>query len=202
MNLVALLAAARAALASPLGSRLIGAALLAATLYSLYAWGYASGGESARSECGRAAAAEEKRIREDLGKRAEAAVVVEQSAQAADTEREVRYRTINREVIRYVEKRAAAVAAAPAAAPVAGLGCGLDADGLRLWSAANRGELPADSAEPGAGLRAATNTGLGLVIRSVDQPRGDSAPTAPVPGPAWRDAALVRGDQQLARVSD
>lgn len=80
----------------------------------------------------------ERRVRSQETRAASAAAGVASASAARHARVEIRYQTLEKEVIRYVQT------------PVAAAEC-LDADGLRLWIAANRGELaPAESAGAGS----------------------------------------------------
>jgi hypothetical protein len=72
---------------------------------------------------------------ERLNTAADVVSVVSTESAARHAQVEVRFQTIEKEVIRYVQT--------PAAAAVC-----LDDDGLRLWRAANRGEFDAAASEP------------------------------------------------------
>lgn len=133
-----------------------------------------------------------------------AGAVVEQEAQAQSAVRDEAARVIEKEVIRYVERKRMERAAAaaqhagtaggpagsglqPPAEPGAGSGagggeCALDADGLRLWAAAGRGELP-DAAGPhdDGGAAAARGTGLRPPRGLAGEPRPVGQRAAPEP---------------------
>ncbi len=79
----------------------------------------------------------ERQARSQDTRAASAAAAVASASASRHARVEIRYQTIEKEVIRYVQT------------PVAAAEC-LDADGLRLWRAANRGELAA-STPAGAG---------------------------------------------------
>ncbi len=148
----------------------IGAAVAAlALLAALWAGGYRAGSNAAHLACVDDKAAAAAAAVELIGQREAAGAAVEQAAQAREQTREQTLQTIEKEVIRYVERQPkphAGTAGGPAigagtAAPVAahpqdaGLpGCALDADGLRLWSAANRGDLPDPAGEADAAMSA------------------------------------------------
>lgn len=131
------------------------------------------------------------------GGRIEAGAQVEQAAQVRAEAREPRLQTIEREVIRYVERHRPAPAA-PATHPgnglqppddpdsAAGGQCALDADGLRLWSAAGRGELPGAAGLADPALQpAARGAGLRPPGAPARQPRAMDERAAPLPRPPF-----------------
>lgn len=73
----------------------------------------------------------ERQLRNQEASAASAAAVVASASASRHARVEIHYQTIEKEVIRYVQTPAAAIEC-------------LDADGLRIWRAANRGEF-ADS---------------------------------------------------------
>ncbi|HEU0283265.1 MAG TPA: hypothetical protein VFQ99_05735 [Gallionella sp.] len=90
------------------------------------------------------------------------------------------YRTIKVEAENNVEKNAVVYA-----------DCGLDADGLRLWNAANSGSAAPVPGEPDGGLSGAAARALGEAGGSAAEPyRGDGAGSA-MPRPA-QEAGGVR----------
>lgn len=93
---------------------------------------------------------------------------------------ETRFRTINREVIRYVQTHD----------PV---DC-LDADGLRLWQDANTGADAPAAASPDYTLRALVDAHIRKVFGFAEQPRGGGAAVSPVPGPAGSAGRLGNGE--------
>lgn len=140
------------------------------------------------------------------GGRIEAGAQVEQAAQVRADVREPRLQTIEREVIRYVERHRTPAPDAPAphagtAGGFAGNGlqpppesepgdpgdrgqCALDADGLRLWSAAGRGELPGAAGLADPALQpAARGAGLRPPGAPARQPRAMDERAAPLPRP-------------------
>lgn len=111
---------------------------------------------------------------------AQADAVAQQDAQvmAAHEQARERIRTvfqpIRREVIRYVQTHAGA------ADPVC-----LDADGVRIWRAANAGGSGARTAgQPDYSLSTAAATGIRPRLSLVGQPRGDGAAVSRVRRPA------------------
>jgi hypothetical protein len=89
-----------------------------------------------------------------------AAAAVATDSAARHDKIETKYQTIEKEVVRYVQTPAAANAC-------------LDADGLRIWSAANRGEFDAaGAASTGhAAVPGSASSGIGQGGRPADEPR-------------------------------
>lgn len=118
-------------------SRLLAALAVVLAAAAGFWFGWQAGDEEARYELSQAYLAGERQARAQEARAASAAAGVASASASRHARIETRYQTIEKEVIRYVQT------------PVAAAEC-LDADGLRLWRAANRGELAA--AEPaGAG---------------------------------------------------
>lgn len=82
---------------------------------------------------------------------------------------ETQTRTIEREVIRYVTST-----------PIAARDC-LDADGLRIWAAANSGEWTVAAPAPGAAASGPAAAQIDQSRRPAGQPRGDGGAVSPVP---------------------
>lgn len=112
------------------------------------------------------AAAEREQAAEKIEERREEITDV---AVSAEQQRQVITRVQTREVIRYVQAHP-------------NPDCGLDADGLRLWQAANAGVDPAaltGSASDGA-VPAVADAGERPAERSAAESRGDGAALSPV----------------------
>jgi hypothetical protein len=109
-------------------------AALSALVFGLDHLGYARGRAEALAE----AAAESGRVMaaavRDQARRQGLSNSVEAQAVKVKTRIETQFVPIDREVLRYVETHAAVDA------------CALDADGVRLWNAANRGQLAGGAA--------------------------------------------------------
>ena len=119
---------------SPVGQGVLLTLSVLTLLGLLYKLGYDAGEVAAtdRQNAQAAEAVQEAAKRADaLQRRLDAA---EQAAAEQMAEREQKQRVITREVIRYVRETPSLD------------DCGLDADGLRLWAAANSGQL--DGAKP------------------------------------------------------
>jgi hypothetical protein len=81
----------------------------------------------------------------------------------------------------------------------AGLGnCGLDADGLRLWNAANHGDDALSAAVPAAGLRPVATPGNGKTPGHAPQPHRDGAGLPRLPGAAPGAGGLDQRDDHSA----
>lgn len=201
-------------------ARIAGAVAIFVAIFAPFAIGYHAGGNAARRACAQAAAALQQAEREAVARAESAGAQVAQASEAREQAREPGLQVIEKEVIRYVERNrprpqahpgtaggppedsATARPAGPHAPDADRPGCGLDADGLRLWAAANRGELPESAAAPGAGLPAAGDgTGFRLTARSARQPYGMGAGAAPLPRPAFGFDRLADGSAPPARLS-
>lgn len=151
----------------PLPWRLLGALVIA---LALFGGGYKMGDRNAGNACiagqasaqqaAQAAANRESARRETIGA-------------ARETSREqirIIYKTIKEKTDDYVKKETLDPR------------CGLDADGLRLWNAANSGSAEGLSGEPYLSLHRAASGDIGQSGGLVEQPhRGDGA-VQPVPG--------------------
>lgn len=93
---------------------------------------------------------------------------------------QTRFRTLTREVIRYVQARPDPV------------DC-LDADGLRLWAAANAGDDATTAAAPDYAVSTPVGASLGASHGFTLQPRGDGGALSPVPGSASWSIGLGQG---------
>ena len=82
------------------------------------------------------------------------------------------YRTITKEVNHYVDTHPDS------------RGCGLDADGLRIWRAANAGDAAAVSGEPDYGLSGTAAAGKRHLGRIAPEPRGGGEPLPGLQGAA------------------
>lgn len=186
---------------------LSGAAVLLGIVSGLCAWSYSAGRSDARTACEEANNAAIVAGAQDASARLENGHVAEVFAQARNATREQALQTVEKEVIRYVERKAPKVQTAShagsAGGPVSGAGsagpqkdapdadadrpgCGLDADGLRLWTAAGLGQLSAAAGGADAGLQlAARGTGLRLSAGSAGQPHPMDERAAPLPRPPF-----------------
>lgn len=74
----------------------------------------------------------------------------------------------------------------------------LDADGLRLWAAANAGADPGAAApgQPDPSLSAAAPADDGFGASVTTESRRDSAPVSPLPQPAAGSGGLAEGNGQ------
>ena len=158
-------------------------ALLAA-LAGAGAYGYHAGGDAARAVAEREQHAALVRAidqAEELAR--QDAEVLAAHEVAADHIRTV-FQSIDREVIRYVETHAVG--------PVC-----LGADGMRLWAAANAGDFPAGTSQPGGGLPSPA-TGTGDVPRGgpAGEPRGGDAGVSRVPVATSRPGAVGEESDQ------
>lgn len=72
----------------------------------------------------------------------------------------------------------------------------LDADGLRLWSAANAGAIadPLSTGQPDGSLPTTAATSDGQGAGGTGEPRRDGAAVSPVPQPAAGSCGLAAGD--------
>lgn len=160
----------------PLPYRLLG--LLIAAL-ALFGGGYWQGHRQASNAC--------------LAGQAKSVIVAQTAANTETTRREAigTQREVSREQIRVVyrtikEKADEIVTNHPEFNV-----CGLDADGLRLWNAANSGSTPAVPGEPADLLPGTASGEIGQPGGSAQEShRGDGA-VQPVPGPA-EQAGSVR----------
>ena len=124
---------------------------------------------------------------------ADAQAVIDQGIVAADQEVQTRiqtvYRTITQEVTRYAIAHAAD-------------DCGLDADGLRLWRAANDGTAPAPAAAQPDGAVPATDPAHGREagVQPAAESRPGDAAAATVPGTASEPGGLGERADVLARL--
>lgn len=102
----------------------------------------------------------------------------DQAAVAANQTQQLHIKTrtqvLRKEVVRYVSTHPAVSA------------CGLDADGVRLWRAANAGHSAATGAAGSAGgaVPAPADAGQRRAGRSAGQPRTNHGPVLPVQGPS------------------
>lgn len=130
--------------------------------------GYEFGQSRAENECikaSAASAAEQKQAAEKIEERREEITDV---AVSAEQQRQVITRIQTREVIRYVQAHPHP-------------DCGLDADGLRLWAAANAGTNPSAAAgAPDGAVPATAVAGERPAERSAGESRGDRAALSPV----------------------
>ena len=121
---------------------LAGALITGGLLWWVYSLGNEAGENRARNQCQQQQAIDQ-RAREEAEAKAlrshreimSAAVAAERAYWQGQAQAETYYNEIEREVIRYVERTPSTP------------DCGLDADGLRLWQAANRGPSPAAASE-------------------------------------------------------
>lgn len=90
------------------------------------------------------------------------------AARAQTTEKH--FQVIRQKEIVYVQNQAGAT------------GCGLDADGLRLWRDANAGADPVAAGAPDAAMPGTAAADERSADRSALQPPHDGAAAAPVPG--------------------
>lgn len=151
---------------------------LLATVAGAGAYGYTAGGDAARAVAERdkhaslirALSQAEELARQD-------AEVLATHEVAAERIRTV-FQSIDREVIRYV--------ATHSADPVC-----LDAAGVRLWAAANAGDFPAGTGQPGGGLPA-TAAGAGDLSRGgpAGESRGGDAGVSRMPATASRPGGV------------
>jgi hypothetical protein len=117
---------------------------------------------------------------------AQAAEIAEQDAdilrhaQGRAVATETRFRTINREVVRYVQNHSEPV------------DC-LDADGLRLWRDANTGAAEADSEPPDYSLSAVAAAHFRAFAGFAAESHRGGAAISPVPGPAGGAGRLGEG---------
>lgn len=100
------------------------------------------------------------------------------------TATETRFRTIHREVIRYVQNHPQPV------------DC-LDADGLRIWSDANTGASAPAAAAPDDSVSALAAAHIRSVLGFADKPRRDGADVPPMPGPAGGASGLGAGNPTI-----
>lgn len=158
---------------------LLSIVLAGLALGGLWWWADANGYERARAECTREAVATATRTIRLLDAAQTVAYAAELRAAAAGAEVITRFEPIEKEVVRYVERKRteAAVSAAPA------VPC-LDADGLRIRAAAGAGIGPAaqpahgaDRAVPGL----AAGGGLGLRAGPAGERRGLGENLPPMP---------------------
>jgi hypothetical protein len=201
-------------------ARIAGLVAIVIAIAAPFGIGYHAGGNAARRACAQAAAALQRAGQAAVTRAESAGAEAAQTSEAREQAREPGLQVIEKEVIRYVERNRPrpqahpgtaggapedSVTAGPAGPHVADAdrpGCGLDADGLRLWAAANRGELPDPAAAPGAALPdAGDGTGFRLTARSAGQPYGMGAGAAPLPRPAFGFDRLADGSAPPARLS-
>lgn len=201
-------------------ARIAGLLAIVIAIAALLAIGYHTGGNAARRACEQAAAALQQAERAAVARAESAGAQVAQASEAREQLREPGLQVIEKEVIRYVERNrprppahpgtaggppedgATAGPAGPHAPGADRPGCGLDADGLRLWAAANRGELPEPAVAPGAAVPAAGGaTGFRLPARLAGQPYGMGAGAAPLPRAAFGLDRLAVGSAPPAGLS-
>ena len=124
--------------------------------------------------------------RADQTVRQAASNAVEAVTVQKQTEIQTKFMPIDREVIRYVEKNAAANAIAGPDV------CALDADGVRLWNAANRGSLDGDSASGSdAGMPATAGAiANGQPAGTAAKPRAGDEAVPPMHGTEPREGGV------------
>lgn len=151
--------------------RIAGVIAIMVAIFAPFGIGYHAGGNAARRDCAQAAAAQQQAEQAQIAQAEAAGAQVAQAAEVREQARDPGLQVIEKEVIRYVERKRATAQPHPGTAggpPEDGAtagpagpdpqnadrpGCGLDADGLRLWAAVNRGELPAPAGPTGATVR-------------------------------------------------
>lgn len=121
---------------------LIGAVAAVSLLWWVYGAGEDAGYHAAQLNCQKQQAADQAardeaaaKVQRSHRESIAAAVAAERAYWQGQAQAETYYNEIEREVIRYVERTPSTP------------DCGLDADGLRLWQAANRGPSPAAASE-------------------------------------------------------
>lgn len=114
---------------------------------------------------------------------------VEQKTVAAVAKTEARFKGIIRGVNQHATQNLQALAA----------DCSLDADGLRLWRAANANTDPEPAASGYGGLPAAGTARLRQDAGLAGQPRGDGEGISPLPGASPRPDGLAASDDGGSR---
>lgn len=139
---------------------------------ALFGSGYAAGSKHASSAC---SASQAKAQQAAQAKADETNTHREQVAQSREVKREqirIVYRSIQEKANENIQNNAAAY------------DCGLDADGLREWNAANAGESAPVRSEPDYGLSSATTGQFGKADGLVPQPHRVDGVVHAVPGSA------------------
>lgn len=160
-------------------------AALGGIVFGIDHYGYSRGKLEAKAEWDAANKKAADTARADQTVRQTASNTIEAVTVKKQSEIETRFMTIDREVIRYVEKNATAGADV----------CALDSDGVRLWNAANLGAFDSDGAGIGnAGLPATAGAAVdGQPAGAGVQPRRRDEVLPPVRGAEPREG---RVDQQ------
>jgi len=167
--------------------RLLGGLVM---VLALFLGGYGLGNKQAKTSC---VAGQVEAQRAAITQTAKEDARREVIGAARETSREqIRstYKTLKEQANEYVKKiprlNASTGAGANAEASLFTLACGLDADGLRLWNAANSGAAAPVSGEPYLSMHRSTTREIGQPDRPADQShRGDGAVSG-LPGQAGK----------------
>ena len=172
--------------------RLLGGLVM---VLALFLGGYGLGNKQAKTSC---IAGQVEAQRAAITQTAKEDARREAIGAARETSREqIRstYKTLKEQANEYVKKtprlNAPAGAGANAEASLFTLACGLDADGLRLWNAANSGAAAPVSGEPHLSLPRSTTRQVGDVAGFVEQSHRGNGAVQPMPEPAG-DAGSVQ----------
>ena len=172
--------------------RLLGGLVM---VLALFLGGYGLGNKQAKTSC---VAGQVEAQRAAITQTAKEDARREVIGAARETSREqIRstYKTLKEQANEYVKKiprlNASTGAGANAEASLFTLACGLDADGLRLWNAANSGAAAPVSGEPHLSLPRSTTRQVGDVAGFVEQSHRGNGAVQPMPEPAG-DAGSVQ----------
>ena len=129
---------------------------------------------------------------EQHNRKADEGLAVEKQVATRQAATEANFQRIEEEVLTYAEKHAGDVE------------CGLDADGLRIWNAANANTEPktASPGEPDRGLPGTAHSDERQEERAAGQPRTGGEAVPQMPGEPSRLSELDQGEVGMSDYAD